>query len=95
MSDRMPQVLAKMQHMQAKGVLCVPRKAGEDVPKRLASYALVLSDLSQRDSRAHEWCKEQDATTRFAVKRRGSFARNRRGRADDLVRKSRMRVARW
>ena len=52
--DRMPQIRTKMQHVQTENVLRMRCEICEDCAERVASDALVLSDVSHYNTRAYE-----------------------------------------
>ena len=63
---RVSEIQPEMRDLQAKDVLHLRCETGQIVPKRLANYALVLSDVSHDDTRAYDGCEEQTTTARIA-----------------------------
>ena len=55
-----------MQHVFPEEMLSMRCETGQIVPKRLATYALVLSDVSHDDTRAYDGCEEQKIVARIA-----------------------------
>ena len=74
--DRMPKIQPEMQHVFPEDMLSMRCETGQIVPKRLANYALVLSDVSHRNPRAYDRREEQTVAEGIADVRRGTHASN-------------------
>ena len=57
--DRMPEKLTQMQHLLSKDVLSMRCQIGQIVPKWLARFEVVMSDVSHRNPRAYDRREEQ------------------------------------
>ena len=52
--DRVPEIQPEMRDLQTKDLLLLRGETGQIVSQRLARHALVLSDVSHRNSRAYD-----------------------------------------
>ena len=57
--DKMPKKLSEMRDLQAEDMLHLRGEVGEKCSVWLANHALVLSDVSHRNSRAYDRRKKQ------------------------------------
>ena len=52
--DRMPEIQSALRDLQTKNLRFLRGETGQIVSQRLARHALVLSDVSHRNSRAYD-----------------------------------------
>ena len=76
--DRMPQNISEMQHVFSEDMLHLRCETREKRSVWLAHYAVVLPDVSHRDTRAYERREEHTTVAGSVDMRRGTPTRDRR-----------------